>query len=258
MAATDRGVQRRRRSRPGVGQRGYEAPRVAGRSLIEILVFLAVLVISTIVAGPAIERWWRCYQLETETYEIATFFQKLWRQAGEESEVIVVLVDVENEEMVAFVDRVGDGGELGSDLELGPTEIFDQATGRTLATVDEVITRKSLRQTLAGRTLRLGRHAEDEDGTEAVEGFTGSTAGREMPRLVFDPTGELRDVGTLYFVLTPAEEGADLGSSSSFVAVDFAKRTTPSTEIKWYVSEPVGMAGYYPQSNLPEGAKCCF
>ena len=212
-----------------------------------------------LVVVPKIERWWRCYQLESATQEVVYLLDQLLRMAGERGEIIVVLVDYENGQLVAFADRAHVDGRPGSDLQLGPLEVYDQATGRTVGTVDEVIVRHSLDREVAGRIFRLGKQGEGgSDLSTAVEGFTPGPVASQQPRLVFEPAGGLRDTGTLYLTLAPDEQGPGVAARASYVAVSFAESTASHAEIRWYVAEPEGLAGYHPQAHLPEGARCCF
>ena len=188
---------------------------------------------------------------------VSALLQEAKSTAVQRGVPVVVKVDLASEELVVFADVDDALGDPQSDLLYNPDGGLDPFTNQPKArgaTDFEV------------RRLRIGNHQNPEarvhlwevseatPWTNAVVGFTTDPEPGDQPNIiVFEPDGSVRDEGALRFGMGPLDYDGSGGTRHNFLEISVAPKATARIEIRKYVPEPAGVAGYYASDATPGG-----
>jgi len=159
-----------------------------GFSLIELLVVVLLISVLALLSAPAIGYWIRRSRHEGIARETSGLLQRAKLQAVRDSVPVVVRLDYDTDEVIAFADFNDADGDPVSDL------IFNPVAGATDGTTDYLIGRLRL----PARVSFWGAGDAAAEGAEAVLGFT-AIAGQSPNAVVFEPNGSVRNRGAFRF-----------------------------------------------------------
>lgn len=195
----------------------------AGFSLVELVVIIALAAILIFIAVPPLQRFVNRGRLEGATRETAMLMNQARMEAIRRGVPVVVYLDYDTDQVIAFAD-VNDGvGTLVSNLEYDPGPQSAQGGN------DYEIRRLTLPATIAF----WGSNDADPEGPDAVWGFT------DIPVItpnaaVFEPDGSVRDRGAFGF--------ADL--HDNFLEVLVSPEATARVAVRMYNPDiPAGLDG---------------
>jgi type II secretory pathway pseudopilin PulG len=229
---------------------------------LEILVILAVIgILAALTWDPGV-RMIKRYRMEGRVHQVAAFLERAKSEAVKRGVPVVVKVEEDlangTEELVSFADVDDAAGNPTSDLLYNPDNSLDPFTGqpKTRGATDYEIQRFDIGQGAPpdGRIYLWSQDQAAPGTQEAVVGFTTNPEGVDEPNIiVFDSDGSVRAQGGLRFGMGPQDYDGSGGIRNNFMEVRVAPRTTARVEIRKFVPEPAGVAGYYPSNATPEG-----
>ena len=249
--------------------RHFPAPRrhraSEGFTVVEILFVLGMLGVLAVLIQPYLTSSLEKIRLLGYSEKVAGLLQQAKAEAIVTGVPAVVIADFTTQEVWAFVDRDDALGNRGSDLQFNPSAGVDPRTGmpKTGRATDFVIGRLPLPGTDGSQPEVCFCGAEDgePEGPNSIVGFTPDPRGPDYPNLlVFLPDGSIRDIGSLRVgvldnetATTTIARASDTDRVGNMLEIHVGPQATANIELRKYLTEPAGMAGYYARDGVPEG-----
>lgn len=205
----------------------------AGFSLVEVVVIFALAAILAFIAVPPLQRFVNRGRLEGIARETAMLMNQARMESIRRGVPVVVYLDYDTDQVIAFADVNDGGGALESNLEYDPGPRTGQGGN------DYEIRRL----TLPARIAFWGANDSDPEGPDAVWSFT-DVPDVEPNAAVFEPDGSVRDRGAFGF--------GDL--HDNFLEVLVSPEATARVVVRKYNSQiPPGLDGspYHEQGKHP-------
>lgn len=224
-------------------------------TLVEMIVIVAILGFVSMVVYPLGVEMLARNRVEGFLQEVTSTLTRAKGDAVRFGVPVVVRADYENRMLVAFADYNDADGDSGSDLLYNPAVDLDTGVVGPFGSADREVAMIQLPDApVFARQVHFWAFEDDAPGGDnALDGFTdapvGDGADPQPPLIVFEPDGSIRDVGGIRFGIGP-EIRAD-STDGNFYEIRIEPAATALFEIRKYIAEPPGQAGFYPRSTTP-------
>lgn len=159
----------------------------AGFNLIEVITLVALAAILVLFTVPPLQRFVNRGRLEGVTRETAMLMNKARMEAIKRSVPVVVHLDYDADQVIAYADVNDAGGAPVSNLQ------YDAGALSGRGAADYEIGRV----TVPERTFFWGANDAEPEGPDAIWGFTDVPG--DLNAAVFEPDGSIRDRGAYGF-----------------------------------------------------------